>query len=202
MYNKLPARPIYLRRFVFRCSWRKSAANVQLRQFSNNNDKLSEFISVFKDNLKEEMMGQKLNQIPSANPEHEDKNLASRFLHQLKENFEDDLKEELKNKLPKGSPFGSGGFGGLPRKFLKGFLENCHKSHALQIARQEGINLRSINFDTSDANSPKALIDAPGASEDEIKRLGARVRDECPMTGLNRAAGGKDVEFVKTPVRR
>jgi len=174
---------------------------IQTRSFSNDKNKLAEFLSVWKDNIKEEMVGQKLDDLPPANPEHEDKGIASRFLHQLKENFEEDIKKEFKGRLPE-NPFGGGqqGFkfsGSLAaRRILRSFLENCHKEHAQKIANEMGVQLRSIDFDTSEA-TPRALIDAPNATEEQVQTLAERVRNECPMASVNRATGGKDVEFIK-----
>jgi len=184
--------------------------NISRRYFCSDN-KLSQFLGHFTRNLKAEMMGQTPESLPPPDHlnEHADKNQPVRFLHAFRENFQLKMQKERATKVPQ-NPFGAagngGGFGpsvgpgggGLPGggNFLQWFLENCHRSHAQEIAHQMGVNLRSIDFQTQGSNA-KAFLDVPGASEEQVKLLSERIKNECPMTQVNRAAGNEDVEFVR-----
>ncbi|CCW65766.1 unnamed protein product [Phytomonas sp. EM1] len=93
-----------------------------------------------------------------------------------------------------GFNFGLGNFGGGPGGPFGGLidkaLEWCSRSHALDIARQEGIDIRDICFKKTSDGGVNVMVDAPNASQLQIEALGRRVQEECPVA-----------RFRKTQVR-
>eukprot|EP01084_Bolivina_argentea_P158979 276898_1 len=91
------------------------------------------------------------------------------------------------------------GFGG--KNPLQWFLEHCQESHARDIATRMGLSVNNIEFKTTiDANNQtkiKAYIDAPNASEEQLKQLSSKVSTECPMSKVNNMLGNDDVQWVK-----
>eukprot|EP01083_Nonionella_stella_P103599 295963_1 len=92
-----------------------------------------------------------------------------------------------------------GSFGG--HNPLTYFLEHCQESHARDIASRMGVSVQNIQFTTvSDASNKtkiKAYIDAPNASNEQIKQLAESVAKECPMAKFNHMMGNDDVEWIK-----
>lgn len=60
-------------------------------------------------------------------------------------------------------------------------LEWCSTAHAQDIARQEGIELRDIKFESTPDGGVRVVVDAPNASQQQIEQLGRRVEVECPV---------------------
>ncbi|CCW70283.1 unnamed protein product [Phytomonas sp. Hart1] len=78
--------------------------------------------------------------------------------------------------------FGLGGFGGGPfGDFIDKALEWCSRSHALDIARRNGIDLHDIRFEKTSEGGVRVMVDAPNASQLQIEELGRRVQEECPI---------------------
>lgn len=75
-----------------------------------------------------------------------------------------------------GSPFG-GPLGG----FMDKALEWCSESHARDIAREMGVDLRNIKFEKTPAGGMNVVVDAPNATPLQIEQLGKRVQEECPV---------------------
>lgn len=77
---------------------------------------------------------------------------------------------------PGGSPFG-GPLGG----FMDKALEWCSESHARDIAREMGVDLRNIKFEKTPEGGMNVMVDAPNATPLQIEQLGKRVQEECPV---------------------
>lgn len=87
-----------------------------------------------------------------------------------------------------GSSFGGGnGPGGVLNSLMDKALEWCSTSHAYDIARQEGIDMKDIKFEHMKDGSVRVLIDAPHATQLQIERLGERVEQECPVARMRAA---------------
>lgn len=86
-----------------------------------------------------------------------------------------------------GSSLGGGnGSGGVLNSFLNKALEWCSTSHAYDIARQEGIDVKDIKFEHLKDGNIQVFIDAPNASQQQIERLGERVEVECPVARMRK----------------
>lgn len=72
---------------------------------------------------------------------------------------------------------GGGGLGGMIDKAL----EWCSVSHARDIAREQGIDLRDIRFEKTKDGGVNVMVDAPAATPLQIEQLGKRVQEECPV---------------------
>lgn len=70
--------------------------------------------------------------------------------------------------------------GGLLNKML----EWCSTSHAYDIARQDGIDMKGIRFESTKDGGVHVHIDAPGATAAQIEALGKRVEKECPVAAM------------------
>ncbi|KPI86987.1 hypothetical protein ABL78_3940 [Leptomonas seymouri] len=76
-----------------------------------------------------------------------------------------------------GSSFFSGPLGG----FVDKALEWCSESHARDIAREMGVDLRNIRFEKTPEGGVNVMVDAPNATPLQIEQLGKRVQEECPV---------------------
>ncbi|CAD2219232.1 hypothetical protein AGDE_05573 [Angomonas deanei] len=65
-------------------------------------------------------------------------------------------------------------------------LEMCSTSHAYDIARQEGIDVRDIKFTTTPEGAVQVMVDAPNATPLQIEQLGNRVQEECPVARMRK----------------
>lgn len=80
-------------------------------------------------------------------------------------------------------PFKNGDFGSMFDKML----EWCSTSHAHDIAKRQGIDLRDIKFETKPDGSIQVLVDAPTATPKQIEQLGAQVMEECPVARFRKS---------------
>lgn len=82
---------------------------------------------------------------------------------------------------------GENGPGGVLNSFMNKALEWCSTSHAHDIARQEGIDMKDIRFEYLKDGSVRVFIEAPNATQQQIERLGERVEAECPVARFRKA---------------
>ena len=103
-----------------------------------------------------------------------------------------------------GGGFGGGGGGGGPNNFLDQMLEWCSMNHARDIARRQGIDLRDIKFHHLPDGGVKVQVEAPNATEEQVKQLGERVAEECPIARFRKAtaAHNKKMEWSALPPPR
>ncbi|CAJ16587.1 uncharacterized protein TEOVI_000588200 [Trypanosoma equiperdum] len=98
-----------------------------------------------------------------------------------------------------GGPFG-GSLGGL----FDRALEWCSESHARDIARREGIDVRDIRFEKTPEGGVKVMVDAPNATIKQIEQLGEKVMDECPVARFRKTqvtSPQQKVEWIRIPDR-
>lgn len=88
-------------------------------------------------------------------------------------------------------PFGGGGGGG-PGGFIDQMLEWCSRSHAHDIAQRMGIGLKDVKFHYMPDGSVRVQVEAPGATEEEIKQLGDKVQEECPVARFRKTMVKKE----------
>lgn len=97
------------------------------------------------------------------------------------------------------SPFKNGDFGSLFDKAL----EWCSVSHAHEIAKRKGIDLRDIKFETLPNGSIHVFVDAPHATQQQIQSLGEEVMQECPLAKFRQSqvknSPGKQMEWLRLP---
>lgn len=99
----------------------------------------------------------------------------------------------------------SSGGGGFLGSMLRKALEMCSTSHAWDIARQEGIDMRDIKFNFKEDGGVEVLVDAPHATPLQIEQLGKRVEKECPMGMMRKAMTKKNpnqqMKWMRLPDR-
>lgn len=116
-----------------------------------------------------------------------------------------------------GSPGGSGGagFGGFPGFGGSGsggwgggmfdqMLEWCSKHHAMDIARRQGIDVKDIHFKFDGKGGVTVQVDAPNASQQQIKQLGEAVQQECPVAKYRKASiksNAQEMQWIQLPPR-
>lgn len=109
------------------------------------------------------------------------------------------------------SPFGSfsfgnagsggQGFGGLGGIIDKA-LEWCSVSHARDIAREQGIDLRDIRFEKTKEGGVNVMVDAPNATPLQIEQLGKRVQEECPVARFRKSqvkSPNQEMKWMRLP---
>ncbi|KAK7202229.1 hypothetical protein NESM_000293600 [Novymonas esmeraldas] len=99
---------------------------------------------------------------------------------------------------------GSGGFpsGGPLGGFLDKALEWCSESHARDIAREMGVDLRDIRFDKTPTGGVNVMVDAPNATPLQIEQLGKRVQEECPVARFRKTqvhSPQQEMKWVQLP---
>lgn len=105
-----------------------------------------------------------------------------------------------------------GGFGGgsgfPPGGPLGGFLDKalewCSESHARDIAREMGVDLRDIRFDKTPEGGINVMVDAPKATPLQIEQLGKRVQEECPVARFRKTQVNSpkhEMKWVQLPPR-
>ncbi|KAL7704353.1 hypothetical protein N2W54_005410 [Lotmaria passim] len=91
-----------------------------------------------------------------------------------------------------GSPFG-GPLGG----FMDKALEWCSESHARDIAREMGVDLRNIKFEKTPEGGMNVMVDAPNATPLQIEQLGKRVQEECPVARFRKTQVNSPQQAMK-----
>ncbi|CCD12039.1 unnamed protein product [Trypanosoma congolense IL3000] len=99
---------------------------------------------------------------------------------------------------------GGGTFGGPFGTLFDKALEWCSESHARDIARREGIDVRDIRFEKTPEGGIKVIVDAPSATFKQIEQLGEKVMEECPVARFRKTqvtSPQQKVEWVRLPDR-
>ncbi|KAG5505595.1 hypothetical protein JIQ42_08361 [Leishmania sp. Namibia] len=100
----------------------------------------------------------------------------------------------------------SGGFppGGPLGGLLDKALEWCSESHARDIAREMGVDLRDIRFEKTPEGRMTVIVDAPTATPLQIEQLGKRVEEECPVARFRKtqvSSPKQEMKWVQLPPR-
>lgn len=100
------------------------------------------------------------------------------------------------------SPFGGLGPGGPLGGFIDKALEWCSESHARDIARDMGVDLRNIRFEKTSEGGVNVMVDAPNATPLQIEQLGKRVQEECPVARFRKTqvqSSKQEMKWVLLP---
>ena len=71
-------------------------------------------------------------------------------------------------------------------------LEMCSISHAHDIAKRKGIDLKDIRFSFGPNGDVHVQVDAPTATPRQIEELGNLVQEECPVARFRKAMNGNN----------
>lgn len=97
-----------------------------------------------------------------------------------------------------GTPGGGGSpFGGPLGGFMDKALEWCSESHARDIAREMGVDLRNIKFEKTSEGGMNVMVDAPNATPLQIEQLGKRVQEECPVARFRKTQVNSPQQAMK-----
>lgn len=101
-----------------------------------------------------------------------------------------------------GASGGLGSFGGPLGGLLDKALEWCSVSHAHDIARQQGIDLRDIRFEKAPNGGVNVMVDAPNATPLQVEQLGKRVQEECPVARFRKtqvSSPSQQMKWLRIP---
>lgn len=88
------------------------------------------------------------------------------------------------NPFGGGAGGGAGGGGGGGGSMMDRMLEWCSISHAQDIARRMGLDLKNIRFNYAPDGSVTVEVEATNATPAQIEALGEAVMQECPVAKL------------------
>ena len=92
------------------------------------------------------------------------------------------------NPFGDGSGGSGGGGGGGSGGFFNQMLEWCSQAHARDVAQRMNINLQDVKFHYMPDGQVRVQVTAPSATEEQIKQLGQRVQEECPIARFRKAS--------------